>query len=80
MTALINVHGMRNVFVLAAAAVALLGSCAVYRHPRFHRHHPHRHRVVIVAERAAAAGQDGDCTMSGECYAMPTFYCYAKAE
>lgn len=38
-------------FTLIVGMVMLCSSCAVHRHTRPHRHHPHRHRVVIIANR-----------------------------
>ena len=43
-----------NVVFMVVGMALLLDSCAtVHWHPR-HRHHPHRHRVVIVADRTPA--------------------------
>lgn len=38
----------------------LFCSCTVHRHPRPRRHHPYRHRVVILAEQAATMEQSKD--------------------
>lgn len=44
-------------FTLIVGMAMLCSSCAVHRHTRPNRHHPHRHRVVIIAEQTTATEQ-----------------------
>ena len=55
-------------FTLIVGMAMLCSSCAVHRHTRPHRHHPHRHRVVIIAEQTTATEQNKDCiTLDSGC-------------
>ena len=67
-------------FTLIVGMSMLCSSCAVYRHSRPHRHHPHRHRVVIIAEQTAATEQSKDCITFEECLAMTEPDSYGSTE
>ena len=58
----------------------LFSSCAVHRHTRPHRHHPHRHKVVIIAEQTTGTEQNTDCITSEECLAMTKPDSYGSTE
>lgn len=67
-------------FTLIVGMSMLCSSCAVYRHSRPHRHHPHRHRVVIIAEQTDATEQSKDCITFEECLAMTEPDSYGNTE
>lgn len=69
-----------SAITLIAGMTMLCSSCAVHRHIRPHRHHPHRHRIVIVAEQTAAAEQNKDCITFEECLAMTEPDSYGSTE
>lgn len=65
-SALVSIVGMAILFT----------SCVVHRHPRPHRHHPHHHKVVIVAGQTTGTEQNTDCITFENCLAMtgPDYY------
>ncbi len=66
---------------MAALMMLSVCSCVTSRsHPRHHRHRPHRHKVVIVAEQTNATGQDMKCTTFEECLAMTEPNTYGNTE
>ena len=50
-----------SALALIVGMTTLFSSCAVHRHPRPRRHHPHRHKVVIIAEQTTGTEQNTDC-------------------
>ena len=66
---------------LAAATVALLGSCAtVHRHHRPHRPHPRHHRVVVVAQQADTTQRAGNSPQQETLRAMTAHYGHGNAQ
>ena len=77
--------GKLKITMLAIVGMTMmLASCAtVHRHPRApkpHRHHPHRHKVVIIAEQTAGTEQNTDCITFEECLAMTEPDSYGSTE
>ena len=80
-----------SVLTLIVGMATLFSSCAVHRHTRPHRHHPHRHKVVIIAEQTTRTGQNTaeqttrtgqntDCITFEECLAMTEPDSYGSTE
>lgn len=69
-----------SAFALTGLMAMLLSSCVTHRYPRPHRHHPHRHKVVIVAEQITDFEQGKDCTIAEECLALTERISYDSTE
>ncbi len=67
-------------FALMVGMAMLFSSCAVHRHPRPYLHHPHRHRVVIIAEQTIATEQSKDCITFEKCLARTEPDAYGSTE
>ena len=62
-----------SALALIVGMTTLFSSCA-------HRHHPHRHKVVIIAEQTTGTGQNTDCITFEECLAMTEPDSYGSTE
>ena len=69
-----------SVLTLIVGMATLFSSCAVHRHTRPHRHHPHRHKVVIIAEQTTGIEQNTNCITFEECLAMTEPDSYGSTE
>ena len=65
---------------LIVGMVTLFSSCAVHRHQQPHRHHPHLHKVVIIAEQATETEQNTDCVTFEKCLAITEPDSYGSTE
>ena len=61
-----------SALALIVGMTTLFSSCA--------RHHPHRHKVVIIAEQTTGTGQNTDCITFEECLAMTEPDSYGSTE
>ena len=69
-----------SALALTAGMAMVFSSCAVHRPPRTHRHHPHSHTVVIVAEQTASPEQNSNRMTFEEWLAMTESESYGSTE
>nr|WP_320947842.1 hypothetical protein [Bacteroides intestinalis] len=69
-----------SALALIVGMATLFSSCAVHRHPRSHRPHPHRHKVVIIAEQTRGTEQNTDYITFETCLAMTEPGSYGSTE
>lgn len=67
-----------TVATMAVGAAFLFGACTtIHRCPR---HHPHRHRVIVMTEDMTNEAKNNHCPTLQECLAMAKSITYGDTE